>query len=186
MKTAKRNLEFLLVRAEVLGLPEKRLLVTHNIGCIDLIWPRASIAKKSGAREMVFKKGVCDFTEEPWTKRCLFREEVDGHCGLAVSITEPVTVQKVRRFLRLTAKYALKMGADFMEKALIGYSDIASSPIDAVAQMIGEKDTPKVTAQGVVDLAELPDEGESVRVEVPLIRPLTKHPVGRLVLEVRG
>ena len=32
-------------------------------------WPRTGVAKKSGAREMVFKKGVCDFTAEPWTKR---------------------------------------------------------------------------------------------------------------------
>ena len=71
---------------------------------------------------MVFKKGVCDFTAEPWTKRVVFREEIEDHCGLAVSITEPVSVQKVRRFLRLTAKYALKMGADFMEKAMVGYA----------------------------------------------------------------
>ena len=33
-----------------------------------------------------------------------------------VSITEPVSLQKVRCFLRLMAKYALKMGADFMER----------------------------------------------------------------------
>ena len=50
------------------------------------------------------KRGVCDFTAEPWTKRVVFREEIEDHCGLAVSITEPVSVQKVRRFLRLTAK----------------------------------------------------------------------------------
>ena len=53
---------------------------------------------------MVFKRGECDFSAEPWTKRVIFREEVDGRCGLAVSITEPVSIQKVRRFLRLTAE----------------------------------------------------------------------------------
>ena len=132
-KRTKANIEFLLVKAELKGIPEKGLLKSHNIGQVDLIWPRATIAKKSGAREMVFKRGVCDFTAEPWTKRVVFREEVDGRCGLAVSITEPVSIQKVRRFLRLTAKYALKMGADFMEKAMVGYADIASSPIDVRA-----------------------------------------------------
>ena len=189
MATAKRtkmNLEFLLVKAEVKGVPEKALLKSRNIGQVDLIWPRTGVAKKSGAREMVFKRGVCDFTAEPWTKRVVFREEIEGHCGLAVSITEPVSVQKVRRFLRLTAKYALKMGADFMEKAMVGYADIASSPMDALAAMIGEKDVPKVIAQGVLDVNDLPAEGEELTITIPLIRPLTNKPIGSLTLILRA
>ena len=185
-KTIKTNLEFLLVKAEVKGVPEKALLKSRNIGQVDLIWPRTGVAKKSGAREMVFKKGVCDFTGEPWTKRVVFREEIEDHCGLAVSITEPVSVQKVRRFLRLTAKYALKMGADFMEKAMVGYADIASSPIDALAAMIGEKDIPKVIAQGVLDVNDLPAEGEEREITVPLIRPLTGKPIGSLTIILRA
>ena len=183
-KRTKVNVEFQLVRAELKGVPEKALLKSHNIGQIDLIWPRATIAKKSGAREMVFRRGVCDFTAEEWTKRVVFREEVDDHCGLAVSITEPVSVQKVRRFLRLTAKYALKMGADFMEKAMVGYADIASSPLDALAAMIGEKDAPKVIAQGVLDIEDLHAEGEEREVVVPLSRPLTGKEIGFLRLAI--
>jgi len=189
MATSKRtkvNIEFLLVKAELKGIPEKGLLKSRNIGQVDLIWPRAAIAKKSGAREMVFRRGVCDFADEPWTKRVVFREEVDGHCGLAVSITEPVSIQKVRRFLRLTAKYALKMGADFMEKAMVGYADIASSPIDALAAMIGEKDVPKVVAQGVLDIDDLPAEGEDRTVVIPLARPLTGKSIGSLTILVRA
>ncbi len=182
----KVNLEFLLVKAEIKGVPEKGLLRSRNIGQVDLIWPRTGVAKKSGAREMVFKRGVCDFMSEPWAKRVVFREEVEDHCGLAVSITEPVSVQKVRRFLRLTAKYALKMGADFMEKAMVGYADIASSPIDALAAMIGEKDVPKVIAQGVLDVNELPAEGEELTVTVPLTRPLTGKSIGSLTLVLRA
>ena len=185
-KRTKANIEFLLVKAELKGIPEKGLLRSRNIGQVDLIWPRAAIAKKSSAREMVFKKGVCDFAAEPWTKRVVFREEVDGHCGLAVSITEPVSIQKVRRFLRLTAKYALKMGADFMEKAMVGYADIASSPIDALAAMIGEKDVPKVIAQGVLDIEDLPAEDEERTVVVPLARPLTGKAIGSLTILVRA
>ena len=184
-KRTKANIEFLLVKAELKGIPEKGLLKSRNIGQVDLIWPRAAIAKKSGAREMVFKRGECDFTAEPWTKRVVFREEVDGRCGLAVSITEPVSIQKVRRFLRLTAKYALKMGADFMEKAMVGYADIASSPIDALAAMIGEKDVPKVIAQGVLDIEDLPAEGEELTVTIPLARPLTGKVIGSLTILVR-
>ena len=62
IKRVKVNLEFLLVKAELKGVPEKGLLRSRNIGQVDLIWPRAAIAKKSGAREMVFKRGVCDLS----------------------------------------------------------------------------------------------------------------------------
>ena len=185
-KHMKANLEFLLVKAELKGVPEKGLLKSRNIGQVDLIWPRTGVAKKSGAREMVFRRGACDFAAEPWTKRIVFREEIEDHCGLAVSITEPVSVQKVRRFLRLTAKYALKMGADFMEKAMVGYADIASSPLDALAAMIGEKDVPKVIAQGVLDVADLPAEGEERTITVPLVRPLTGKTTGSLTILLRA
>ena len=47
-KKVKATLEFLLVKAEVKGIPEKGLLLSRNIGQVDLIWPRAGVAKKSG------------------------------------------------------------------------------------------------------------------------------------------
>ena len=182
----KTTVEILLVKAELAGVPEKGLLKSRNLGAVDLIWPRTGIAKKSAAREMVFKKGKADFSGEEWAKRCLFREEIEDHCGIAVTITEPVSVQKVRRFLRIAAKYALKQGADFLESAMVGYADIASAPVDALAQMIGEKDTPKAIAQGVIDYSDLPGEGEEKAVEVPLKRPLTGKTIGKLMLSVRG
>ena len=46
MATAKRtkaNLEFLLVKAEVKGIPEKGLLRSRNIGQVDLIWHHAGL-----------------------------------------------------------------------------------------------------------------------------------------------
>ncbi len=182
----KKAIELLLVKAELTGVPERRLLKSRNVGVVDLVWPRAGIARKSSAREMVFRKGQVDFTSEEWTKRVLFREDVEGHCGLAATVTEPVSVQKARRFLRLTAKYAFKMGADFMEKAMVGYADVASAPLDALAQMIGEKDTPKAIAQGVLDVADLPADGAETVVAVPLRRPLTGKAIGSLTLLLRA
>ena len=185
-KTAKRPVEILLKSAELTGLPERGLLKSRNLGSVDLVWPRSGVARKSVAREMVFRKGKADFTAEEWTKRVLFREDIEGHAGLAVTVTEPVSMQKARRFLRLTAKYALRMGADFMEKAMVGYADVASSPLDALSQMIGEKDTPEAIARGFLDLDGLPDEGERREVAVALMRPLTGKAVGRLILELRA
>lgn len=185
-KRTKVPLEVMLVKAELKGTPEKALLKSRNMIQVDIVWPRSGIARKAAMREAVFKKGVCDFTGEPWTKRVVFREDVEGHCGFAVSVTDPVSIQKLRRFLRLTAKYALKMGADFMEKAMVGYADIASSPIDALAAMIGEKDAPKVIAQGVMDVDRMPGEGEEHLVAVPLVRPLSGKPIGTLTLCLRA
>lgn len=182
----KRTVEILLAKAELTGVPERRLLKSRNLGVVDLVWPRAGIARKSAAREMVFRKGQADFASEEWAKRILFREDVEGHCGLAVTITEPVSVQKARRFLRLVAKYAFKMGADFMEKAMVGYADVASAPIDALSQMIGEKDTPEAIARGVIDVDTLPTGGAETVVTVPLVRPLTGKAIGSLTLLLRA
>ena len=45
-KKVKVNLEFLLVKAEVKGVPEKALLKSRNIGQVDLIWQRTGCAEK--------------------------------------------------------------------------------------------------------------------------------------------
>ena len=187
-KSTKKLVEILLVEAELKGVPEKTLLKSRNLGTVDLIWPRAGIAKKTAARQFVFTRGKVDFTAEPWAKRILFREEIDGHAAFAVSISEPVTVQKIRHFLDLTARYILREGADVAGSALAGYGDIASAPIDALAAIVGEKDAPKTIAQGVLDLTEemLPAEGETVRVTVPLARPVLNRALGTVTLEIRG
>ena len=69
---------------------------------------------------------------------------------------------------------------------MVGYAAIASSPIDALAAMIGEKDVPAVIAQGVLDVDELPAEGEERTVTVPLIRPLNGRSIGSLTMCLRS
>ena len=49
-KTEKKTIEVLLVGAELTGVPEKRLQKNRNLGCLDLVWPRAGIARKFAAR----------------------------------------------------------------------------------------------------------------------------------------
>ena len=185
-KNAKTNVEILLVKAELSGIPEKRLLKSRNLGTVDLIWPRTGIARKSASRQMVFKLGKADFTGEEWAKRILYREEIEGKCGIAVSISEPVTMQKLRKFAKLTAKAIIKEGADIVQSAMVGYGDIAAAPIDALATMVGEAEAPKPIAQGIVDFTDLPAEGEEILVTVPLKRPTPGTAMGQLTLLVRG
>lgn len=183
-KRVKKLLEVSLVKAEISTLPERRLPKTRNLVCVDMIWPRAGIAKKSAAREVVFRKGKADFSSEEWAKRVVFREEVENHTAFAASVTERVTVQKLKRFARLTAKYALRMGADFMEKAMVGYADIASAPMDALSAMVGEKDAPEAIAQGVADFSVLPNDAEAVLIDIPLKKPGGDDPIGSLTVSV--
>ena len=186
MANKKQLIEVLLVEAALNGVPEKGLLKSRNLGAVDLVWPRAGIAKKSAARQFIFKKGKVSFEGEEWAKRILFREEVEGHTAFTVSISEPVSIQKVRQFLRLAAKYALKTTADIVEKMTVGIADVAAAPIDALAAMVGEKDAPKSIAQGVMDVEKLPAEGEELLVEVPLRRPNFDKVIGSLKLLLRA
>ena len=185
-KNAKTAVEVLLVKAEMTGLPERRLLKSRNLGTVELIWPRCGVARKSAARQMTFSRGKVDFTDEPWAKRVLFREEIEGHCGIAVSISEPVTVQKFRKFAKLTAKAILKEGADVVQSALVSHGDIAAAPIDALAAIVGENEGPKTIAQGLVDFDDLPEAGEERTVTVSLKRPLLGLDAGTLTLLVRA
>ena len=185
-KNAKSAVEILLVKAEMTGVPEKRLLKSRNLGTVELIWPRNGIARKSASRQMTFTRGKIDFTDEPWAKRVLFREEIEDHCGIAVSVSEPVTLQKFRKFAKLTAKAIIKEGADIIQSALVSHGDIAAAPIDALAAVVGENEGPKPIAQGVVDFNDLPDAGEERTVSVPLQRPLLGTTVGTLTLLVKG
>ena len=185
-KTTKQAVEILLVRAELTSLPEKRLPLSRNLITVDLIWPKVGTARKSSSREVKFRKGTVDFAAEEWAKRCLFREEIDGHCGVAVTVSEPVSVQKLKRWAKLTAKAIIKEGADAAGAVFVGYGDIASAPIDALATMVGEKDAPQSIARGIVDYDELPAAGEKQLVSIPLVRPLTGASVGNLILEIRA
>lgn len=168
------------------GVPEKRLPISRNLLTVELIWPKVGTARKSATRQITMKKGKCDFSAEPWAKRILFREDIDGHTAFAVSIAEPVTLQKLRRLLQLTAKAALKEGADMIDAALVSYGDIAAAPVDALATMVAEKEAPKVIAQGVLDYGDLPGAGETREVTIPLTRPKFSKVIGGLTLAVKG
>lgn len=185
-KNDKRSVEVLLVEAELTSLPEKKLLLSRNLLTVDLIWPKVGSARKSASREVKFKLGAAEFTSELWAKRCVFREEIDGHCGVAVTVSEPVSIQKLKRWAKIVAKAVLKEGADVTQSAFAGYGDIAAAPIDALATMVGEKDAPRAIAQGMIDYAELPEPGETQLLVIPLERPLTHAAIGSLTLEIRG
>ena len=182
----KTSVEITLKSLSITSIPEKTLLISRNLLTIEMIWPKVGTPRKSAMRQITMKKGKCDFTTEPWAKRVLFREDIDGHTAFTVSIAEPVTLQKLRRLLQLTAKAALKEGADVIDAALVSHGDIAAAPVDALATMVAEKDAPRIIVQGILDYDDLPAAGEEKEVVIPLTRPKRDKSVGSLTLVVRG
>ena len=87
---------------------------------------------------------------------------------------------------QITAKAALKEGADMIDAALVSYGDIAAAPVDALATMVAEKDAPRIIVQGVLDYDDLPAAGETKEVVVPLTRPKFSKTIGSLTLVVKG
>ena len=188
-KNAKTTVEVLLVGAEIGGIKlQPHLVKTSRLITVDMICPRSSIAKKTAAKEVAFRKAKADLKGEGWTQRIMFREDVEGHFGLAVQLSEVLDDEWFEKFLRATAKIALKEFRDLAKTYTVGISDIASAPIDALAQLEGTYPGPKTVAQGVLDVTEgmLPEEGKSVTVEVPLHRPKFAKTIGHVKLEPRA
>ncbi len=192
-KNEKRAFEILLSAAKLTDARlQKILLKSRNLLAVDLIWPRSAIAKRTASREVNFVKSKADFTGELWTKRILLREDIEGHCGIAVSVSESLNTENLEKFLRLTARYELKTSADVIGGYTVGFADIASAPIDALATMAGTYPGPKTIAQGVIDLTDdfLPDPGTDRVIEVPLqvVKPRLKKgkPTGSLTLLIRA
>lgn len=182
----KRTIEVLLVSADIKGGLQKLLLKSRNLINVDLVWPRVGVQKKSASREAWFVKSRCDFSKENWTQRVLFREEVEGHAGLAVTISENLTDEWIEKFLRLVAKNAFKVTADVVEKYTTGVSDVAAAPFDALSSIVGTYPGPRTILEGVCDIAELPEPGQEIVIEAPLRRLRAKTSCGKISFLIRG
>lgn len=187
-KKNKTAIEVLLVAVDIGGLKLRpRVVKSTRLVTVDLLWPRCAIAKKTMAREVEFSKAAADMKKEEWSRRILFREDVEGHCGLAATVSEILDDEWVEKFLRATAKFALREFRDVIKQYTVGIDDIASAPLDALAQMEGTYPGPKTALQGVLDLTEemIPRSGKVTVVDIPLHRPGRKKVLGSLKLEIR-
>jgi hypothetical protein len=188
-KKKKTAIEVLLVSAEIGGLKlQPRVVKSTRLVTVDIVWPRCTIARKTTAKEVEFSRAKADVHKQEWSRRILFREEVEGHCGFAVAVSEILDDEWFEKFIRATAKFALREFRDVLKQYTVGISDIASAPIDALAQLEGTYPGPKTVLQGILDLSDemMPDEGSSITVEVPLHRPKYTKKAGSLTLEIRA
>lgn len=187
-KKNKTAIEVLLVAVDIGGLKLRpRVVKSTRLVTVDILWPRCSIARKTMSREVEFSRAAADMRKEEWSRRIFFREDVEGHCGLAATVSEILDDEWVEKFLRATAKFALREFRDVIKQYTVGIDDIASAPLDALAQMEGTYPGPKTALQGVLDLTEemIPRSGKVAVVDIPLHRPGRKKVLGSLKLEIR-
>ena len=143
-KNAKITVEVLLVGADLDGIKlQPHLIKTKRLVTVDMICPRASVAKKTAAKEVKSCKVKADVRSESWAERVMYREDVDGHFGFAVQVLEIFDAEWFKKFLRATAKIALKAFRNVVQQYTVGISDIAFAPIDALAQMEGTYPGPR-------------------------------------------
>ena len=189
MKNQKVAVEVLLAGVEIGGIKlQPHLVKTTRLVTVDMVCPRSAVARKTAAKEVKFRKAKADLKGQGWTERVMFREDVDGHFGFAVQLSEMLDDEWLEKFLRATAKIALKEFRDMAQKYTVGIDDIASAPIDALSQLEGTYPGPKTVAQGVLDVTEdmLPEMGKMTTVEVPLHRPKFAKTIGHVKLELRA
>lgn len=185
----KLPIEVLLTGAELDGIRlQPKLVKTTRLITVEMVCPRASIARKTAAREVGFNRAKADLRSRSWTERVMHREDVDGHFGLVAQVSEILDDEWFEKFLRATAKIALKEFRDLLQGYTVGIGDIASAPLDALSQLEGTYPGPKTVAQGVLDIdeAKLPPPGKSVMVAVPLHRPKASKIIGHVQLELRA
>ena len=188
-KNQKVQVEVLFAGAEIGGIKlQPHLLKTKRLVTVEMVCPRATIARKTVAKEVKFQKAKADAKGLCWTERVMHREDVDGHFGLAVQLSEVLDDEWFEKFLRTTIKIALKEFRDLAKTYTVGISDIASAPLDALAQMEGTYPGPKTVAQGVLDVTDemVPEPGQVAFVDVPLHRPRFAKTVGHVRLELRA
>jgi hypothetical protein len=190
MATLRRDYEILIKELEITGIGPavaKGRKTTRLLG-VDLVWPRAMLAKKSAAKELTIVDGKADLKGAGWTDRILFRETCEDHFGFSVTLTEILDDEWIEKFLRTTLKFALKEISSCVQTVTAGIGDAATSPIDALANLAGTYPGPKTDASGVFDVygLHLPAAGGSNIITVPLRKSRRGKTVAKLVLEIRG
>ncbi len=127
----------------------------------SLLWPRAGIAVRKGNSKVDMFAGECDLSEESWSRRIVFKENVESTFGIRVDITEAIGSEALEEFLRFMAGTVMGIGADLFEDATPG-GVIVAAPVNYLAKKVRKMPEADLIATGILDVAsdQIPAEGE--------------------------
>lgn len=186
MAVPKRDIEILLEKVEVTGVPRLPAAARH-LGACQLIWPRPTIARKAASLPLALSKGRWDGDGRPWGDRILFKEPVQGTFAIDFQVTEPVTEAAFKKWIRAGASSFLKLAGSAAEDAaaLPGLGALSEIPFVLLSKAILGDDAPDVLYGGLIDISpsDLPSAGHAKTLEIPLVSRKTirraQPPVGK-------
>jgi len=150
-----------------------------------LVWPRSTIAERVAIKTLDFEDNTADLSRSDWTSRVLFKETVQGPFGLELSVTEHLSNDQVREFVKFMGSSVLKLtgaeAGDLVESSM--GAGLVKLPFQYLGKLVAgsSRKSAGVVGAGTVDLCA--DGGwkvnEVVRVEIPLVTPETIYMTAR-------
>ena len=178
MDMRKRQVEITLeaLRLETTGRERER--TSHALTAL-LLWPRLAIARKTAAATLDLQKGCWQARGQPWSRRILFKETVQGRFAFGFSLSDALSDAQVEAFMEALAGHWLKLAAEQVED-LAGATpavNFASFPLGYLAKAIAGRKGTKSLVEGSLDLnaADLPEAGETLCWEMDLVAPAGIH-----------
>ncbi len=128
-----------------------------------LVWPRAGIASRISTSRLDLVAGECDLSGERWTRRIVFKENVESTFGIRIDVTEALGNEALEEFLRFMASVVLRLGAGVVDD-VVPVGDVAAAPLGYLAAKIKKIPDAAViaAASADVEVASLPAKGETL------------------------
>jgi len=120
----------------------------------ELILPRNGIARRAALREFRVSKGKRSLAREPFYKKALLKERVDGSFGIKVSITRPLQHPELAKFARQLVATGIESSSDLFTSLLLRnspFGDVLDEASEALGDAIAGT-APAFIASGGLDL----------------------------------
>lgn len=147
---------------------------TRHLLTATLLWPRLGVARKLSSQPCRLQGGSARFEAQDWCDTILFKETVEGRFGLAVSVSEALSDERLDAFLRFFGQNAFALASDLVDDWAGPVGKFAAAPLDfAARQLAKSSETPAAIAAGVLplDVADWTDRGRAFALTLPLKAP---------------
>lgn len=143
--------EITLVSCSLLNTLKGRGKESTHLLQSSLVWPRAGIASRSSSSRVDLVAGQCDLHGESWTRRIVFKENVEATFGIKVDVSEALGNEAVEEFLRFMAGTVMSLGADVVDD-MVPAGAVAAAPLDYFSKKIKQMPDADIIASGCVDV----------------------------------
>jgi len=180
----RKILELCLDRVELVAAGGGRGRGNTHIVFARLIWPRPAIAEKISVKPLEFERNAVDLKDSSWTERILFKETIQGTCGLEISVSERVSIGQADRLVTFIGASILKMAESEAGSVMVGPlgAGLVRMPFQYLGKLANSsKKTPRMLGVGTIDLSFCRKSRSEHSIEIPLVSPRTVYRTTRTV-----